>query len=250
MPCWPSSCATWAFFRDNREVLSVAAGHEEPLFWLTNHVGRVVATDIYGSGSFSENVAPVSMLDDPTAFAPYPYNEDRLDVRWMDARQLDFPSDTFDAVFTLSSIEHFGTASDIARAAAEIGRVLRPGGHAFIVTECFVRWHPLDAPLVQTGIRLLTGGRRCAGATPRERIVDVFTPRELRTRIVRPSGLHQMQDFNGELSERTFENVARLHNDQIEPPSGELHPHILLQAHGAPFTSVCLALAKPSSRGD
>ena len=59
-----------------------------------------------------------------------------------------------------------------------------------------------------------------------------------------------MQDFNGELSEATFENVARLHNGRIEPPSGELHPHILLQAHGAPFTSVCLALAKPSPRGE
>ena len=230
------------------ELLSVAAGHEEPLFWLTEHVGRMVATDIYGSGVFSDRVAPGSMLDDPTAFAPYPYREDRLEVRWMDARELAFPSESFDAVFSLSSIEHFGTRKDIARAAAEIGRVLRPGGHAFIVTECFVRRDLLDSPLIQTGIRLLTGGRRCATATPRNRIVDVFTPRELRTRIVRPSGLHQMQAFDGHLSEETFQNIARWHGDgRLEPATGALHPHILLQAHGAPLTSVCLALEKPSA---
>jgi hypothetical protein len=38
---------------DDTEVLAVAAGHEEPLFWLANRVGRVVATDIYGEGGFA-----------------------------------------------------------------------------------------------------------------------------------------------------------------------------------------------------
>lgn len=233
---------------EDAEVLAVGAGHEEPLFWLANRVRRVVATDIYGEGGFAAGEAEGSMLQDPGSFAPYPYREDRLEVRWMDARQLDFPDASFDFVFSLSSIEHFGGPRDIARAAAEIGRVLRPGGHACIVTECFVKAHPLDSPLVQSAIRVLTLGRRCGTATPQQRVIEVFSPRELERRIVQPSGLRLMQPLAGDLSPETFENVARLHPDgRLETASGRRQPHILLQGPGAQWTSVCLTLAKPAS---
>ncbi len=233
--------------REDARVLAVGAGHEAPLFWLANRVGHVLATDIYGEGGFAGGEAERSMLDDPSSFAPYPYRRERLEVRWMDARRLDLRASSFDLVFSLSSIEHFGGPGDIARAAAEIGRVLRPGGHAFVVTECFARNHPLDWPLVQTAIRAATLGRRCGTATPSRRVVEVFTPRELETRIVRPSGLHLMQPLHTDLSDETFENVARLHPDgRLETPTGSRQPHILLRGHGAPWTSVCLALRKPS----
>ena len=233
--------------REDADVLAVGAGHEAPLFWLANHVGRVVATDIYGEGGFAGGEAERSMLDDPSAYAPYPYRRDRLEVRWMDARQLNFPSSSFDVVFSLSSIEHFGGPADIARAAREIGRVLRPGGHAIVVTECFVRNHPLDWPLTQTAIRALTLGRLCRTATPTRRVVEVFTAREIKRRIVEPSGLRLLQPLDTGLSEETFENVARLHPDgRLETPTGSRQPHILLRGHGAPWTSVCLALEKPS----
>ena len=232
--------------RDDAEVLAVGAGHEAPLFWLANRVGRVLATDIYGEGGFAGGEAERSMLADPSSFAPYPYRRERLEVRWMDARQLEPASSSFDLVFSLSSIEHFGGPRDIARAASEIGRVLRPGGHAFIVTECFASKHPLDWPLAQTAIRALTLGRRCGTATPRQRVVEVFSPRELDSRIVKPSGLRLMQPLDTNLSEETFENVARLQPDgRLETPSGSRQPHILLRGHGAPWTSVCLALEKP-----
>lgn len=230
---------------DDAGVLAIGAGHEAPLFWLANRVGRMLATDIYGHGGFAGAEAERSMLDDPSSFAPYPYRRERLEVRWMDARELELPSASFDLVFSLSSIEHFGAPRDIASAAAEIGRVLKPGGHAFVVTECFARSHPLDSPLVQTAIRALTLGRRCGTATPRRRVVEVFSPQELDTRIVKPSGLRLMQPLDTSLSTETFENIARLHEDgRLETPSGSRQPHILLQGHGAPWTSVCLALEK------
>jgi SAM-dependent methyltransferase len=232
--------------REDAEVLAVGAGHEAPLFWLANRVRRVVATDIYGEGGFAGREAQGSMLDDPTVFAPFPYREDHLEVRWMDARDLDFPDERFDVVFTLSSIEHFGGPADIARASAEIGRVLRPGGHALVVTECFVGSHPLDNPLVQTAIRAGTLGRRCPTATPRNRLIDVFTPRELRSRVVRPSGLRLMQPLDTDISPESYENVTRFVDDELQPRTGRHLPHILLRAHGAPWTSVCLALEKPS----
>ena len=230
--------------QEDAELLAVGAGHEAVLFWLANKVGRMVATDIYGEGDFAGGEAEGSMLTDPGTFAPYPYDRERLDVRWMDARDLRFPDGSFDAVFSLSSIEHFGGPADIAQAATEIGRVVRPGGHAFVVTEAYVRRHPLDSPLIQTGLRVATLGRRAPTATPRRRVLDVFTPRELRSRIVVPSGLRLMQEPDLRLSPETFESVTRW------GAAGPIHrrtPHILLQAQGAPWTSICLALEKPSS---
>jgi SAM-dependent methyltransferase len=242
---------------DDTEVLSVGAGHEEVLFWLTNHVARVAATDIYGEGGFAEGEADASMLTNPQAFAPYEYRKERLDVRKMDARALEFADASFDVVFSLSSIEHFGAPWDVAQAAREVGRVLRPGGYAFVVTECFVGRHPMNSRLVQTGVRAATLGRRCKKATPWRRAVDVFTREELRWLIVRPSGLELMQPLDTRLSAETWGNVIRWHGEgRFEPSTGDAWPHVLLRpvgsaffvnAGGAAFTSVALALRKEQS---
>jgi SAM-dependent methyltransferase len=237
---------------DRAEVLSVGAGHEEVLYWLSNRVGRVVATDIYGEGDFAGREAEASMLTDPSAFAPYPYREDRLDVRKMDARALEFDDATFDVVFSLSSIEHFGSPRDIAKASSEVGRVLKPGGYAFIVTECFTGSHPLNSKLVQTAIRIVTLGRHCEKATPRRRSIDVFTPTELLSRIVRPSGLRLVQPMDLTLSAPTHDNVVRCLGGRFEFPN-EAFPHIVVEAQGsvlgvqgraATFTSIALAMQK------
>ena len=230
------------------EVLAVGAGTEPVLYWLANRVGRVVATDIYGEGGFAGREATASMVDSPAAHAPFPYREERLEARWMDARELDFPDESFDVVYSLSSIEHFGSPQDIARAAKEISRVLRPGGHAFVVTECFVRRHLRDTAPFEFAIRSLTPGRRCTPATPRRRATldDVFTPRELRKRIVEPSGLRLLQPIDGTMSAESWENLARYApgSHDIVTPSGSFYPHILLEVSRSVFTSVALAMEK------
>jgi SAM-dependent methyltransferase len=243
---------------DRTQVLSVGAGHEEVLFWLANKVRRVVAIDIYGEGGFAEDEADAMMLTNPKGFAPYSYREDRLTALKMDAHALDFPDASFDVVFSLSSIEHFGDRRDVARAAREMGRVLRPGGLAFIVTECFVARHPLNSPLVQTGIRIATLGRRCKNATPRRRAVDVFTSRELVRWIVQPSGLDLVQPLDLTVSPETWQNIIIWRGrGQFEASTGDPWPHILLQPQGsalflrggaAPFTSVALAMRKSNAR--
>jgi SAM-dependent methyltransferase len=237
--------------REDSSVLAVGAGTEPPLYWLANRVGRVVATDIYGKGRFAEREAVASMLDDPGAFAPYPYRDDRLEVRWMDARELGFSDGTFEVVYSLSSIEHFGSPGDVARSAAEMGRVLKPGGHAFVVTECFVRRHPLDTAPVHFAARMLTLGRRARAATPRRRsgaLAEVFTPRELVRHIVRPSGLRLMQTLDRTFSRASWENIARYAPGRTEliTPSGAFYPHIVLGVSRSAFTSVALALEKPT----
>jgi SAM-dependent methyltransferase len=234
---------------DGTEALAVGAGDERILFWLANRIRRMVATDIYGEGKFAEHEADASMLIDPRAHAPFPYREDHLEVRWMDARKLDFPDASFDVVFSLSSIEHFGPPRAVMRAAREIGRVLRPGGHAFIATECFVRRHPLNVAPIDFAVRLATLGRRRPTATPRRRgRMDVFTPRELQARIVRPSGLVLMQPLDEKVSPESWANVTVQSADgwTLTTPSGDYFPHVLMQVDRSVFTSVALALEKPA----
>jgi len=232
---------------ESTEVLSVGAGDERIVFWLANRVGRIVATDIYGEGSFSGNEAAPSMLQDPRAHAPFPYREDHLEVMWMDGRRLSFPDSSFDVVFTLSSIEHFGSSEDIAATACEIGRVLRPGGHAVIVTECLVRQHPLDTAAAEVAIRALTLGRKMSSASlgQRTRLREVLTRRELDAWIVRPSGLRLLQPLDLTISKESWENVVHLAPDgRLSSASGSKYPMILVQASRSVFTSVCLVLEK------
>jgi SAM-dependent methyltransferase len=232
--------------REDVRALAVGAGHEEPLFWLANRVGQVIAIDIYGEGGFAGREAQRSMLTSPQEFAPYPYREDHLEVRGMNALELEFPDASFDVVYSLSSIEHFGGPKDLKRAAREMSRVLRPGGHLVIVTECLVERNPLDWPLLQFAIRLLTLGRRCPHATPRKRMIDTLSPREIERYIVRPTGLELVQPLDLGVSRETFANITRwIDAGELRPALGEPWPHILLKAQGAPWTSAFLAFLKP-----
>jgi SAM-dependent methyltransferase len=229
--------------REDMRILSVGAGHETVLFWLANRVAKVVATDIYGEGAFSEGEADRTMLTDPASFSPYPYRESHLEVRHMDARELEFPDNSFDAVFSLSSIEHFGSWTDIRRSASEMGRVLRPGGAAFIATECFLGRSMLGPRAVQEA------GSRLAGET------RIFTRRTLMSEIVGPSGLELMQPLDTRAPE-TSANVIQLEGPGgITSTTGAEYPHIALRVkrrgiHTQRWTSVGLALSKPSVSHD
>jgi SAM-dependent methyltransferase len=162
---------------DRAEVLGVGAGNEPTLFWLTNHVRRVFATDLYLDPAEWEQSADSSMLLRPEMHWPGPWQPRRLIVQHMDARELRYESESFDAIFSSSSLEHFGDRNDVARAVSEMHRVLRPGGLLCISTELRLEgpapglpgilmfdgadiqeliiengpWHPLDAPQLVVG---------------------------------------------------------------------------------------------------
>jgi SAM-dependent methyltransferase len=227
----------FGLLREDARVLSVGAGHETVLFWLANRVGKVVATDIYGEGSFSEGEADRTMLTDAASFAPYPYRESHLEVRHMDARELEFPDDSFDAVFSLSSIEHLGSWADIRRSAQEMGRVLRPGGAAFVVTECFLGRSLVSPRAVQEAGSKLSWPTR------------IFTPGTLQSQIVDPSGLELVQMLAGK-SPDTGANVIELHGGGcITSTNGVDYPHIAVRVQRfglrtQKWTSVALAMSK------
>jgi SAM-dependent methyltransferase len=135
--------------RPDAEILGVGAGREPTTLWLTRAVRRVFATDLYLSPGAWGDTADVVMLTDPSALQPQPsfdWRPDRLVVQHMDARELRFEDESFDGIFSSSSIEHFGGLDDVARAASEMCRVLAPGGIASISTELRVNGPAIAFP--------------------------------------------------------------------------------------------------------
>src|SRR5262249_3519755 len=103
--------------------LSVGAGHEEPGYALANPVRWVFATDTYGAGRFRLGEGDSRMLVDPDRFARLPYRRNRLVVQWMNGLDLRHEAATFDAAFSMSSVEHFGGLDKAVAALGEMCRV-------------------------------------------------------------------------------------------------------------------------------
>jgi SAM-dependent methyltransferase len=229
--------------REDAKILDVGAGHEELLYWLAQRTGRVYALDIYGRGDFAGREAEGAFVENPAAFAPYPYPEERLEVVDADARSLPFEDESIDAVVSCSSVEHMGDLRELHTVMSEIRRVLRPGGVAYIATEVFLKWSPLNSRAVGVLARTVSGGRRAPGATWHKRPIDVLTPGEIRRHLVRGTGLELMQTLRIDVSEEARRHPVRiLGPDDVVSHDGM--PHIVVAVPGGSFTSVGLPLRR------
>lgn len=221
-------------------ILGVAAGKEDTIFYLTRYVRQVYATDRYLQAEGWEALAPLTMMVDPGAIAPFSFAPDRLVVQHMDARVLQYPDNTFDGIFSSGSIEHFGELDEIAAAAYEMGRVLKPGGIASVSTVIKVAGPP--------------DGYGWPGATvlmDRDQIMHY---------IVEASGLEPVDEFEAATDEATMATSRNLMQVQEDREAriralGEHArysdfqywdlPHIILEHGEYVFNSVHLALRKP-----
>src|ERR1700677_347143 len=70
------------------DVLGVGAGVEATLFVLTQHVGRIFATDLYVDPGDWSHTAITGMLTDPGQFWSGPFDRNRLVVQHMNALDL------------------------------------------------------------------------------------------------------------------------------------------------------------------
>jgi SAM-dependent methyltransferase len=205
-------CRRLGMLRDDASFISVGAGHEQVLYWLANRVERVVATDLYEGawqGELAKEGDPV-VLEDPDQYAPFPYRRDRLHFLKMDGRHLDFPDNTFDVSYSLSSIEHFGGYEGALRTVREMARVLKPGGILALATE-----YVISGPAHE----------------------ETFQPHEIHA-LLRESGLELVEPID-EAVYRRYE--TRPVNIRLEPHRA---PHMLIDMDGTVFTSVMAFLRK------
>src|SRR5262245_39848330 len=129
--------------REDAEILGVGAGQESTIFWLTRHIRRVFATDLYmEEDSWSETDSGAGMLTEPSWGAGPAWNPRRLVVQHMNGLDLRYEDEAFDGIFSSGSIEHFGSLEDIRRSIEEMYRVLKPSGVAAIATEYRIEGPP------------------------------------------------------------------------------------------------------------
>ncbi len=217
-------------------ILGVAAGAEDTSFFLTREAKQVFATDRYLASGDWEPTAPLSMLIQAQDVAPYEFESNRLVVQHMDGRYLNYPDDTFDGIYSSGSIEHFGDLDDVASAAYEMGRVLKPGGVLTLSTEIRLGGPP--------------GGIGWPGLTL------LFSIENLQRFIVDASGLEPVDELDSDVSDETLSVrrdltlaitqhlAATSAGEQREEYAAWDFPHIVLVHEGYVFTSVHLALRK------
>jgi SAM-dependent methyltransferase len=204
-------------------LLSVAGGHEEPAYDLSNHVRFMFLCDIYGIGGFSGAEAQHTVLTDPDAFATVPHNRNRLVVQYMNALDLRYEPATFDGVFCLSSVEHFGGFDGAVRGLREMYRVLKPGGIAAVTTECIVNGKPaLDLP----GLML-------------------FTPSLIEKLASSVPGLEAVEPVDFRISEASLATAFPLEKAVEQAKTFYTHyPHVVVELQDRYFTSVALFFRK------
>jgi SAM-dependent methyltransferase len=198
--------------RPETRVLSVGAGHEPVLYWLANRVRKVVATDLY-SGFWEREGAmegDSGVLTDPASWAPFRYRQERLVFTRMAGQTLGFRDRTFDVVYSLSSIEHFGGLPAAKAAVAEMARVLVPGGILALATDY------------------------CLDGT---RHFEAFAPDEVHE-LIRHPDLRLVQPIDEGVWQRyQYEAVDMALNPRLTP-------HLVVLDRGALFTSVMVFLER------
>jgi SAM-dependent methyltransferase len=195
---------------NNSKAIGIASSKEPLLFYLANHVNHVYATDLYDSTI--DRDAPLDFPDNPKKYASFPYNEDALTALRMDATNLDFPSESFDIAFSISSIEHFGgeNHSGALRCLKEVERVLKTGGIAVITTEYILndKEHP--------------------EFFNRRTIYDDLVNKLQKLQLVEPLDLR--------ITTRTLDTATGQYDN--------IYPHILLRYGDMLYTSVMLVFQK------
>ena len=217
------------------QVIGIGAGNEPTLFWLTTQVARVFATDLYLDAGWEES-ASAEMLVDPGRSWPGSWDEERLVVQHMDARELRHPEAAFDAAFSSSSFEHFGELEDVRRAMEEACRVVRPGGLISISTEFRLAGDASSAP----GVLLFN----------REELLQVFVeglpveplvPVDFSVSAATEATAWPSESFAADVEKHVAAHDGAL---RFHTLTWSHYPHVVLEGEGWRCTSVHLALRR------
>lgn len=207
--------------RRDAVVLVVSAMPNDSVFHLTRHVRQVFFTEHHRPDLSTTRAWP-PMLVEPSLVAPGEFEVSRLVTQHMDPRVLRFPDLTFDAVLSWGSEALVGLTEhdDVASAAYEMGRVLKPGGILAITTQI-----------------LFGGPPGQAGEGPHH----PFSADELRRYVVEASGLEPVDELSLATPGDTL--AATRHTDWANAESREL----LAARRGYVVGSVHLSMRRTTS---
>jgi SAM-dependent methyltransferase len=121
--------------RDDACGISFGAGRERLLYALANKVGRLWATDLYSATTNWPDARAADQDEHVRGDPEIVTRADRLSVKNMDMRQIEFPDETFDFAYSSSAVEHIGGWEDFRTHLAEVRRVLKPGGVYVMTTD-------------------------------------------------------------------------------------------------------------------
>jgi SAM-dependent methyltransferase len=200
------------YLRSDVKVLSVGCGAEPPIFYMTNQVEVVVGIDIYGGELYGSQD---EVLKNPEKYSWLPFQGERLKLLKMDGCKLGFADNSFDVVFSLSSIEHFGGHAAAAASMREMARVLKPGGCLVIATDLVLN--------------------------PDQRLAEGFTLAELHQHVIKPSGLDLAEEIDLHISPSLDRYL--IHDTDIKSPLF-MKLHYGHPPNYIPFTSVMIFLLK------
>ena len=234
---WETAMALYSFekndiLKEGKLFAGIGAGTEHLTEYLANKGAVVFPTDRYLESTAWSDVAPGGYMVDASSYARRCLKPENIIPVHSDARALKLPSSFFDGVYSSGSIEHFGGVDAVEAAAAEIGRILKPGGIASISTE-----FRLDGPE-----HLAWFDDHCL----------LFTPQLLEKHIIKPSGLIPIGVLNNQPSPKTFQTrkelveflnsakTIRSFEDKVD-----VYPNLVLFHAGFLFCSVHLLLKKP-----
>lgn len=123
---WKLARRAW---RGDEQVLDIGAGRGLMSIGAARAVprGHVTAIDIWRDGDLSDNGPEALQANLARAGV-----EDRVAARTMDARAMTLPDDSVDVVLSVLCLHNIEPAAEREKALAEIRRVLKPGGVAYI----------------------------------------------------------------------------------------------------------------------
>ena len=98
-----------------------------------------------GARAYGIDISEPTVVRARTAFDPGPGGRHRLQAAVGDVRDLPFRNASFDAIYSMGTIEHF---DETERAVEEMARVLKPGGRAIVGVPN--RYDPFLRPLFVT----------------------------------------------------------------------------------------------------
>jgi FkbM family methyltransferase len=215
------------------QVLFIGPHRETTLFWLTNHVGRVWALDI-GEPTARIQSDASTMPVGPGPGWPGQWNPRRLVVQHMDACELAFEDDTFDAIIFSGSMTPVGSLERVQRAMDEAWRVLKPGGTLSISTDFLLIGEKADQSTMFTRDsieRILVGERDWAPVVPMDFTLSEVTKQ---TEV----------DYDSIRLERESDTVTDGEARLDASDEASVYPYCVLRVGPVVFTSVHLALRK------